>query len=69
MTKRTHLQSQRLKNDNESIRSELLEVRQYAIGLTVATERLLESLGHPVESAIITRQQRRLTRNNHKRKI
>ena len=39
--------------------SGLLEVRQFAIGLTRATERLLESLGHPVESAIVTRKERR----------
>lgn len=37
----------------------LLDVRQYAIGLAVATERLLETMGHPVDSAIVTRAERR----------
>jgi hypothetical protein len=56
--------------DNSGLQSELLEVRQYAIGLAVATERLLETLGHPVESAIITRYERRnLTRTIRKRNI
>lgn len=45
----------------QRIHSELLQVRQYAIGLTVATERLLEELGYQVDSAVVTRRERRLT--------
>ena len=42
-----------------------LAMRQYAIGLALSTERLLETLGYPVESAIVTRRERRrLTRQN-----
>ena len=37
----------------------LLEVRQFAIGLTKSTERLLETMGYPVESAVRTRKERR----------
>jgi len=41
----------------------LLSMRQFAIGLTIETERMLEALGHPVQSAIVTRRERRnLTR-------
>ena len=37
----------------------LLSMRQFAIGLTIETERMLEALGHPVQSAIVTRRERR----------
>ena len=53
----------------DRIAGELRALRQHTIGLTIAAERLLESLGHPVESAIVTRRERRanLTRRNKKR--
>lgn len=51
----------------QKLHSELLQVRQYAIGLTVATERLLEELGYQVDSAIVTRRDRRLTTTRRKR--
>jgi hypothetical protein len=44
---------------NDVLAERILELRQYAIGLTVSYERLLDSLGYPVESAIVTRLERR----------
>lgn len=37
----------------------LLEVRQFAIGLTISVERLLEARGFPVENPTKNRQERR----------
>ncbi len=45
--------------NNDVLAERILELRQYAIGLTLSYERLLDVLDHPVESAIITRQERR----------
>jgi hypothetical protein len=47
-----------------------LQMRRSAIGMAVAAERLLESLGHPVESAIVPRyERRRLTKREPTTKI
>ena len=56
-------------DDVAQIADELRTLRQHSIGIAIAAERLLESLGHPVESAIVTRRERRanLTRRNKKR--
>ena len=45
--------------NNDVLAERILELRQHAIGLTVSYERLLDYIGHPVESAVITRQERR----------
>ena len=45
--------------NNDVLAERILELRQHAIGLTVSYERLLDYIGHPVESAIITRYERR----------
>ena len=55
---------------NADLVAAVLSVRQYAIGLAVSSERLLEVLDHPVESPIVTRRERRhLTRRPRKRNI
>ena len=47
----------------EKIVRHYMHVRQFALGLAIESERMLESLGHPVASPIVTRQERRnLTR-------
>lgn len=45
---------------NDVLAERILELRRAAIGLTVSYERLLDYIGHPVESAVVTRQNRRL---------
>ena len=47
------------KPEQTSQAANLLQVRRHAINLAIATERLLESLGYPIETAIITRKERR----------
>ena len=55
---------------NDDLITEILAFRQHAIGFTVSSERLLEALGYPVQTAIVTRQERRhLTRTTRKRNI
>jgi hypothetical protein len=44
---------------NDVLAERILELRRAAIGLTVSYERLLDYIGYPVESAIVTRQERR----------
>lgn len=56
--------------DRDRITAELLTFRQHAIGLAVSSERLLEMLDYAVESAIVTRHERRiLTRRIRKRNM
>ena len=55
-------------DDADRIAGELRALRQHTIGLTIAAERLLESLGHPVESAIVTRRERRANLTSQRRK-
>ena len=45
--------------NNDVLAERILELRRASIGLTVSYERLLDYIGHPVESAVITRQERR----------
>ena len=55
---------------NDDLITELLAFRQHAIGFAVSSERLLEALGYPVQTAIVTRRERRqLTRVTRKRNI
>ncbi len=54
----------------EAIRQELVNLHSDAISITVVSERLLEALGFPVESAVRLRVERRnLTRKTRKRNI
>ncbi len=54
----------------EAIRQELVNLHSDAVSITVVSERLLEALGFPVESAVRLRVERRnLTRKTRKRNI
>ena len=46
----------------ETLRRHALGVRSDGISQVEQSERILEALGYPVESAIVTRRERRLTK-------
>ncbi len=54
----------------EAIRQELISLRSDAVSIAVGSERLLEALGFPVQSAVRLRVERRnLTRKTRRRNI
>ena len=54
--------------DDDRLTAEILAIRQQAIGMAVTSERLLEALGRPVKSAIVTRRERRNSVRRERRK-